>query len=773
MLSVPALDLAVAQQPLQPPGSIPAQCDVGGGDTTAVCWGNFSTGLNADGPPLRNLTVQDLTADIGGVGIDFDVDDDTATIDDVTLTVNPNSAFGVTGIDVLVASFPSSTSSNITVHSSADITANGIVVSNNFGTGNITVSSSGLINGVTNGIFASTRFGDISITSTGPTILVNSSNGQANGILANVTGGGDTVINNSSNIDVTADGFLGGFPIPIGHATGINSPGLTGTFRKNISVFNSGDITVKGNASVFGIDVQTELGGTLEIKSTGTIRTNGTIGTGIQAVVKDSGTIKLTSTGSIIAIDDGIFTKFTDISGTGETTITTAGTIIAGNTAIVADRDRDTSGSAPATITSAGILTGGDGLGFTVDLRDNGNDVVNLLPGSVINGAMDFGNANPNDIDTLNFLPGLNATVNFADTGGTGQGDSPLESAPEIVNFSGGGVLINNGLTAVAVDATGFAGQGTMISDVTDAIFNVIDGQGGPSGAGLQSTQAFAGRDRKSGAGGARLWGTAFGGHHHLGGTGSLAPFDHDFGGLATGLEKGDVETTGAFGLFGGYSRSRLSIDSNAGNTDTDTGFGGAYFKRDYGSHRIHAAFAAGVTDNDTTRLVNGVNAESDYNGYFVAPSLTASVPVDLAGRPMHVSGRVAYVYMHLDGYTETGVALPLTVGGRDLSLFNLRAQLDRPRTMHHESGTATRVSWAVGVDATVDAGSEDVNAVVAATPFSFAAETEDEVSAFLGLDIAHTSADGRRTVGLGGELKSNFDGGFEAAGEARASMQF
>ena len=152
---------------------------------------------------------------------------------------------------------------------------------------------------------------------------------------------------------------------------------------------------------------------------------------------------------------------------------------------------------------------------------------------------------------------------------------------------------------------------------------------------------------------------------------------------------------------------------------------------------------------------------------------MTASAPLDLMGRPMSVSGRATYVYMYLDSYTETGIALPLTVDARNVSLFNLRAQLNLPSTVQHENGTATRFNWAVGIDATVDAGSDDVSAIVAATPFTFAAETQDEASAFLGLNIARSSADGRRTYGLAGELKSDFGGGVQASGEARVSLKF
>ncbi len=579
----------------------------------------------------------------------------------------------------------------------------------------------------------------------------------ADGIFAFVNGDGSIDISNSGSIQTANDA----------------SEGIIADVRHNgnIDIVNIGDISTLGAESQ-GIEARVG-NGNIGIVNTGDIQTSQNASSAITAAIGDvGGNIDISNSGTLSVVD-GSGIEAAGADGTVvDIRIKNTGNITASNAAIVVGRLTPS----PATITTSGILSSGSGI--TVNLLFDGNDVVNLLPGSILNGAMDFGNGNDgsggtntSDIDTLNFLPGLNATVHFADAGGTGQNNTDLQSAPEIVNFSGGGVLISSGLTAVAVDATGFAGQGTQISDVTNAIFNVIDNQDGPSGGGLQSTQAFARGDGSTSV--KRLWGSAFGGHHHLDGTSSLAPYDHNFGGLATGLERGDALTTGAFGLFGGYSYSDVSIDFNAGGTETDTAFGGAYWKRDYGSHRIHAAFSAGWTDNDVTRLANGVNAEGDFNGYFIAPSLTASVPVDRVGRPMNVSGRVTYVYMHLDGYTETGIALPLTVGERDVSLFNLRAQFNFPQTTLHENGNTTRLNWAIGVDATVDAGSDNVSAIVAATPFSFAAATEDEVSAFLGLNVAHTSADGRRTVGIGGELKSDFSGGVEAAGEARASHRF
>ncbi|MEM6463248.1 MAG: autotransporter domain-containing protein [Pseudomonadota bacterium] len=760
------------------------------------------------------------TGDITADGFNADgiyaiaVDGDIAISNDGNLTTDGGEAEGVYALV--------SGNGYIDILNVGDITTDGLdaegIYARMNGDGNIDVSSAGNI--ITNGNVSGgiVTFlggdGDIAISNDGD---VTTYSDNSSGIYTLVSGNGDIDISNDGNITTNSNGTNGVFAIA---GNGSVSIAQNGRISAAIGVFalagDDLDINVTGDISSdgFGAFAQSTYG-SVEVQSTGDISTGGialfAIATYGNVDIKSTGNITVTgggsfaifgqslyesvdiqSTGDISAPDGtGIFgqsilenveisnTGNIDVGGVnsvgisgstsvGDVNIQNRGNISAGYRAISVSRGPTSAGA--ATITTSGILTGDSGV--AVDLQYNGNDVVNLLPGTITNGAMDFGNGNDDDIDTLNFLPGLNATVDFADAGGFGQGGTDFESAPEIINFAGGGTVINNGLTAVAVDATGFAGQGTLISDITDAIFNIIDGNDAPAGAGSQSTSAF-GKGDGSGSGDMRLWGSAFGGHHHLDGTASLAPFDHNFGGIATGFEKGDAATTGAFGGFAGYSYSNLQVDFNASDTKTDTGFLGGYWKRDYGSYRIHAAFAAGITDNDKTRTVNGIDAEGNFDGYFIAPSFTASAPLNLMGRPMSVSGRVTYVYMHLDDYTETGIALPLTVDSRDVSLFNLRAQLNVPHTLQHAGGNTSLINWSFGVDATVDAGSDDVNAIVAATPFVFAAETEDEAAAFIGFSAAHTSADGRRTMGIGGEVKSNFDGGAEALGEVRASFRF
>ncbi|MFY2823798.1 autotransporter outer membrane beta-barrel domain-containing protein [Ruegeria sp. MALMAid1280] len=435
-------------------------------------------------------------------------------------------------------------------------------------------------------------------------------------------------------------------------------------------------------------------------------------------------------------------------------------------------------GGAAATIVDSGVLSSSNGL--AINLRDDGNDTVTLLPGSILNGAIDFGNgndgmggANANDIDTLNIAAGLNTTVDFADDSSV-MGDSDLASAPEIINFGGAGMLINGGLTAIAVDTSGFAAQGTFISDLTDAIFNTIDTADlVPSAPDNQVSRSFASWDRFGVESGSQAWISVLGGYREVEADGSNVGYDHHFYGLVGGVESGEILDTGSLGFLAGYSDSHVSLDLDAGETDITSYFGGAYWKRDFSGFSLNAAFVAGATDNEATRNVNGDQAEGDFDGMFLAPSLAVSAPIKAWSIPAYFSARANYVLLQLDEYTETGTDLPLTVEDRKVSLFNTRPQVNFPQAFAHSDGGITDLNLSVGIDATFDAGSDEVDAIAAATPFSFVANAEDAAAGFLGFDVGYSSADGLRTIGFNSEVQSTFDGSYGVVAELRATFRF
>ncbi|SLN64477.1 Autotransporter beta-domain protein [Roseovarius albus] len=744
-------------QTIVPPSNGP--CTVSG--ATATCTGDLSAGIEVNGPTITTLNVNNVDApgvgSSGGDGINF---------------VTPSGAI------------------NITVVGNINAEDNGIFADLN-GNGDVNVTTTGNITAQENdGIDLETTNGNINLRSTGNITALDDhaidinvvSDGDVNvvsvGDLTTQPDGGEAIevdVNGNGNISVTSIGNIDS-----------DSDGI------ELDVDGNGDITIMSQGNIFaevndGLEGDVDGNGNITIISKGNIDADDS---GIEADVDGNGNIVIVSSGDVMGREnDGVQAE---VNGNGKISITTAGTVYGENYGVVAEvvgngsisivNSADVSagdaaiavinrpGAAPATITNSGSLTGGNG--FAIDLQGNGNDVVNLLPGSVVNGAVDFGNGNPNDIDTLNLAPGLNAAVNFADASGS---DNDLASAPEIINFGGAGVLINGGLTAVAVDTTGFAVQGTFISDLTNAIFGAVDNATPtptPS-VGDQVSRNWLGYDDNRAGNGSRIWGTAFGGFNNVDASGSNVGFDHNITGLVSGIETDNLGVEGTFGVLAGYSDSNISLDADAGDVDIEAYYGGVYWKRDYGRFSLNAAFVAGATDNESTRNGDQEQAVGEFDGAFYSPSISVAAPITSWETPAFVSARANYVFMQLDGYTETGSSLPLTIGDRDVSILNTRAQLNLPRTIEYSNGGSTHINWAFGLDATVDVGSDDVDAIVAATPFSFVADTEDSAAGFFGVGANYHSSDGNSTIGFNSEIQSVFGGGLGVMGELTASFRF
>lgn len=583
--------------------------------------------------------------------------------------------------------------------------------------GQITINNIGNINAGNDGIFASEDAdGSASVTSVGDITA------GWRGIRAAVDGSGPVTVHSTGNIvTTTGDGI----------STDISDTG-------DNSVTSIGNITT---ANGDGINAITETG-IVMVNTNGNIAATG--GNGIDVQVRRSGSMLITTRGSVSG-QAGIFVS-----------------------------NRNVATPPAATINNHGTLTGTNG--FAIDLRQNGNDVVNLFGGTVLNGSIDFGNgndgmggANPLDIDTLNIGPGLNITVNFADAGGFGQGNTATQSAPEIINVAGGFVLVNTGTQVIAIDPTGFAASALFLDGLSGSIFDNIDNEpSGPQSAG--STHGAGGSDPL----GMRpaAWVSGFGGFRDEPGNSRLAGIDHRFGGVMGGVEYGPDDNL--LGLFGGYGRSDLDLEFGAGNVDVESYFAGGYWKRDYGSHRIHLAFAGGTTDHDYTRnIAGGGAAKGNADGWFIAPSATLAVPVEMLAVPLVASLRAGYAGLFLDGYTETGIATPLTVSSRDVHLFNARAQLAVPHLRVNADGSHTHVELRFGADGRFEAGSDNVNATVGGAAMAFSADMDDEIGAFAGATLAHSSASGAATMTLSGEVQSVDGDEFQVSGQARITFRF
>ncbi len=690
-----------------------------------------------------------------------------------SLTINAQGA--VIGGDEGINAVNSGTGAlSITTQAVTGTATNGIFALNSAAGTSFTINTQGAVIGGTNGIYAKNAgSGALSVTTqavTGTTSAGINAQNDATGTNLTINtqgaviGGGDGIHadnNGTGALLITAAGAV------------------TGTGDEGIQASNSAagtDMTIVVNGPLFGDDEGIEAdnygSGAVSITTTSTVI--GTTEEGLDITNSAAGTsLTIVATGAVSSTDEeGIYVRN---DGTGATTITTSG----GVTGTAGIRVSARVNNSPTTINNSGAITGTAASGVAINFQGNGNDTLNLLPGSVINGTIDFGNGNdglggtnPNDIDTLNVAPGLNAVLTFADTSG---GDSALASAPE--SASSNVAFFNGGTQAAAIDLTGFAASGVFLGTLTTAIFNSIDNNGsGPQGdQPLNRGISPAGGDAKSLAygSGRRLWVSGFGGKQEVDGTSSQAGIDNRFGGAITGVEIG-VGSKGAFGVFGGYAVSSLDIEYNAGDLKVDSAFGGAYWKIDTGKVRIQLALVAGSANQDTTRnIAGGTVARGEADGWFFSPSATLAVPIEGLSFPLIASGRVSYAGLFTDGYTETGVANPLTVSDRDVQVFNTRAQFTLPQTIANKNGSKTRIDWRAGVDAQFDGGSDNVALVVGGTPLSFSANLNDEVAGFLGASLIHVSENGMYTFTASGEVQSAFNGGYKAVGQIRALVNF
>lgn len=684
----------------------------------------------------------------------------------------------------------------------ARLQGDGDVAINN--TGNIT-SEDIAINVIANG----TTTGNITVTSTG-----NLTSASDDAIETYVYGNGDININSSGTHSATSAGSEGidaliagngNINIQVSGSVNANSEAIEaeilGAGGGNITINNSANLTSATQEGIFAEIGYCACGGSgdITITNTGNITSGNE---GIRAEVGSgaaggTGTITISNTANITAAtDEGIFVSMDGGGGggTGAINISSIGAVT-GTTAILVN---PRSGNRiPTTITNGGTLTGTGGAAIV--LQGDANDVVNLAGGSVIVGSIDFGRGNDNmggtvadDIDTLNVAPGVNAILNFVNSEAPLRPqDGDLESAPEII--TGNVVLINGGTTAVAVDTTGFSGAQTWIDDITGAIIGAVEGLFAPGANGNSDQQAagftLPGGNRVSPVSytdatgkGHRLWTSSFGSAHDEVSGGGNAELSHVLGGLMFGAEAigGDGFRAGA---FGGGSFSNMDVQFGAQNIEVASGFAGLYARKDWAHSWIKALVTGGFANHISRRRVNNAGvaggiqiARGEYDGAFVAPALSAGAKLAQPSENHSLWGsvRVHYGGLFLDGYTESGVAVPLTVRSRNVQILAARAQLASPFTQLGPDGSVFQFEGRLGLDAQFNLGSGRVNTSVAGTPFSFRAGFDDEiVSGFLGASVTRTTADGRGYLKAASEAHIVSDGSYELRGQFNAGLRF
>ncbi|HVY21327.1 MAG TPA: autotransporter outer membrane beta-barrel domain-containing protein [Bauldia sp.] len=364
------------------------------------------------------------------------------------------------------------------------------------------------------------------------------------------------------------------------------------------------------------------------------------------------------------------------------------------------------------------------------------NDALHLLTGSQIYGDVKFG-LGLDKLDVSNFtsttglalaisfgqsleldLPGSSLTLTTSSASQSQQiGDTVYayqagssDTINGIANTRSGTFAVVS-LPAATGGGGGTGGSGTTTASVTTEISNVVASQvgditsssfgtldtGGATEAGGASggennvsnyvetrkpTPAEAAAARLAGltaTQGRKTWASGFGG---ISANQTGTPFLSGFGGLLAGTQASQSAAT-TLGVFGGYVRSGLNVNSGAQEVGTHTAVAGFYGET-AGSHAtLSYTVIGGVNFNHSDRNVAGDLAKADYLGWFVAPEGGISLPVvKSGGASLNLALKAKYIGGSIAGYTETGSIAPISMGAQPVSLAEGRIEVNGTRTI-------------------------------------------------------------------------------------------
>jgi uncharacterized protein with beta-barrel porin domain len=540
--------------------------------------------------------------------------------------------------------------------------------------GNGCIVNSGIV--TTNGDLAET----LVVTGTGSITNSGTAAATADGEAAAIVLGSGSVSNSGTAAATsTAAGFPAQAIIVEGPGSVSNSGTATATASAGgtaeaIIIIGNGSINNSGSAAASAAGISP--GGTHAIVATLLINGNGTI--------INSGSVTANGgTGSILA-------NAIDVTGIG--TVINTGVATARGPAPIAIA----LGAGSSTVINAGaaIAPGGTAILF----NGNDNNTLTLLPGSLLIGAIDLaGIGNAVNVDVGN----QNLTFN------TLAGATVTSNVPFVVS----------GNRVVTIDPTPFGLADRTLMDFTRAVSGILDGIGGgaaPSGplssafapvdglaarfaddfAAIQSSipaLAYADDVFKNptyvAADGRAVWARGFGGERTQDPQDGMLGAHTAFYGGAVGFDlvaRPDLR----LGLFAGGGESRLTLDGNAGSTDTDTAFGGLYGRWSFVALGRDAfldfALHGGGSSNTTSRTINnntlpgGIEiATASYDSSYLSPELKFGIDVPLAAQyTLTPSLGVRYVAGFFGGYTEIGTTAPLTVASRTIQDVEERGEL-------------------------------------------------------------------------------------------------